>query len=207
MVYGDWGFIDEAGRPVDPPYQPGPWNLTRAVSTAHAIGGQPASFIRRRALERVGWLDASFRQCKDYEVWLRIGLGGVIAYTPMLLAYARNTPGISHQGHEVAEGYVRAIRKFFALPGLPPAFQEKRFQQRAWSNAHLRWGLYALRRGMHVRFFLRYFAKAFAVAPFNTPFLLKILLWETASSLWRRLLPRSTRLFLRRYLPYKGPPW
>lgn len=212
VVYGDWGVIDEAGRVVVPRRQPHPWDLAWAVATCHYIIPQPASFIRRRALEMVGWLDPTFnRQGKDHELWLRIGLRREIAYMPALLAYARATPGISQRGEEVAEGKVQLTRKFFSLPELPAVFREERFQRRALSNAHLRAAFCAWDGGRHSRLALRYLGRAIAIAPWNTPFVLKVLLWNAGSFVYRTVLPPywqgNIRTMRQRILPFLKAPF
>lgn len=211
VVYGDWGVIDEAGRVVVPRYQPPPWDLAWAVATCHHIIAQPASFIRRRALERGGWLDPAFKQGNDHELWLRLGLGGRFAYKPALLAYERATPGISTLGDRIAEAKVRLTRKFFSLPELPAAFREERFQRRALSNAHLRGALYAWYGGKHGRLAVRYVARAVVIDPGNIPFILKVLLWELGSFVYRSVLPlrwqENIRKARHRLLPFLRAPF
>ncbi len=38
---------------------------------------QPTVFIRRKVLDRVGWLDPSLRYCLDYDFWLRSAAQGI----------------------------------------------------------------------------------------------------------------------------------
>jgi hypothetical protein len=61
------------------------WDLEYAVEHCDHCIPQPAAFIRRRILEKVGWLDTAYISKKDHELWLRIGLAGVIRHIPVLL--------------------------------------------------------------------------------------------------------------------------
>src|SRR5256714_7335185 len=109
VVYGDCGQIDMEGNRVGMAYLK-EWDLEYAVENCDHCIPQPASFIRRSILERVGWLDTSFYQKKDHELWLRIGTVGTIAYLPALLAHARNQEGLSLDGRTAAPACVQVTR-------------------------------------------------------------------------------------------------
>jgi len=174
LVYGDYAFVDEEGKVISDILRPRRWDLFRAVKYCDWTIPQPASFIRRGVLEKVNWLDPSFIQKKDHELWLRIGLAGTIRYTPGVFAYARDCPGISQKGDEVAWACVRLTENFFAFPNLPVPLQRAQFRRRALSNAYLVGALYAFPgvNGGHRRMAVKYLLKACALDFLNVPFIL-----------------------------------
>jgi glycosyltransferase involved in cell wall biosynthesis len=156
VAYGDCAAVDIQENLVGMSYLHD-WDLEYAVEYCDHCIPQPAAFIRRRILEKVGWLDTAFYQKKDHELWLRIGLAGKIRYLPVTLAYARRMEGLSQDGRTAAPACVQVTRKFYSLADIPPQLQQKKW--RAFSNSYLRgmhyaygggrlWGLihyYALR--------------------------------------------------------------
>lgn len=166
LVYGDCGAIDADGNLVGMSYLH-EWELAYAVEHCDHCIPQPAAFLRRQILEKVGWLDTSFNYTKkDHELWLRIGLVGKIRHVPVLLAYARACPGYGAQrGDLAAEACVRLTRKFFALPGVPESIRKKR--RRAISNAYLRGLNYAFSHGRHWRVIVTCALRAVLADPCN----------------------------------------
>lgn len=164
-VYGDCGFTDAEGNLVAIHY-PSDWDLETAVVSCHHVIYQPASFLRRRILERVGWLDTTFRYNHDHELWYRVGLAGVIHRIPGVLAYAGT--GASYYvrlGQKTAAGCVALTQKFFSLPGVPPTLARRR--RRAVSNAHLVGARWAWGNGHHAGTALRYLLRGFLTDPSN----------------------------------------
>lgn len=140
VVYGDCGAIDTEGNPIGMSYLR-EWDLEYAVEYCDHCIPQPSAFIRRRALERVGWLDTNFILA-DQDLWYRIGLTGTMSYEPSLWSYARVHPSYWHsKSHIVAANCVQMVRKFFDNPDLSPNFH--RMKRRAISNAYLRGMYYA----------------------------------------------------------------
>ena len=136
VVYGNCGAIDEEGKRVGMSYLH-EWDLGYAVEYCDHCIPQPAAFIRRSALEKVGWLDTAFLSKKDHELWLRLGLAGQIHYAPVLLASARSCPGyLSHRGDITARACVALTKKFFRHPGVPNELRNKK--NRAISNSYIR---------------------------------------------------------------------
>ncbi|MBM4328815.1 MAG: glycosyltransferase [Deltaproteobacteria bacterium] len=167
VVYGDCGNIDADGTLEGMSYVRD-WDLAYAVKFHDHCIPQPAAFIRRAILEKVGFLDTRF-YAMDKELWWRIGLHGAIQRIPCLLAHARSTSGKSHDGPQMAEDCVRLARHFFALDQVPPELmQEKR---RALSNAYLRGVDYAYLFGPHWLLMCKYTLAALIVDPSNVPFL------------------------------------
>lgn len=158
VVYGDCGAIDADGELAGMSYLH-PWDLEYAVEFCDHCIPQPAAFMRRSVLEKVGWLDTSFVSKKDHELWLRIALAGSIEYLPVLLAHARITPGyMALRGDVTAAACVALTRKFFTLPDVPAGLRSKR--KLALSNAYLRGMEYAWQDGRHWRVVLAYGARA-----------------------------------------------
>jgi glycosyltransferase involved in cell wall biosynthesis len=163
VVYGDCGAIDGEGRFTGLSYLR-EWNLAYAVEHCDHCIPQPAAFMRRKILEKVGWLDVSFISKKDHELWLRIGLAGQIQHIPYLLAHARACPGyMSERGDVTAEACVKLTKKFFTLPDVPNNLRS--MQRRALGNAYLRGMDYAWQDGRYWRVILPYALRAASLNP------------------------------------------
>jgi glycosyltransferase involved in cell wall biosynthesis/SAM-dependent methyltransferase len=134
VAYGQCGRIDLDGNLIGMSYWRD-WNLDHAVEFCDHCIAQPASFIRRSAIDRVGKLDISFRQKMDHELWLRIGLEGKIRHLPTLLAHARFHPGVSFERSAPAT-CVQVTRKFYSFPNVPGHLRARR--SRALSNSYVR---------------------------------------------------------------------
>jgi len=148
------------------------WDLEYAVEYCDHCIPQPAAFIRRRILERVGWLDVDFYQKKDHELWLRIGLVGTIQHIPVLLAHERIHPGnLGYEGVSSARACVQLTKKFFTLPNVPESLKKKR--RRATSNAYLRGIDYAFYHGRHWPLIAAYTLKALVADLSNASGLLR----------------------------------
>jgi glycosyltransferase involved in cell wall biosynthesis len=86
VVYGDGDHIDEHDRVLEP-YPIEPWDYRRLTQTCFLC--QPATFFRRRLVERYGGLDSRLNFCMDYELWLRYGKHARFHYLPRKLAGSR----------------------------------------------------------------------------------------------------------------------
>lgn len=91
VVYGDCDYVDEAGHILGT-YPTRLYNYASLIRLAINYIPQPATFIRRRVLESVGFLDESLHFVMDYDYWLRVGLQHKIAYIPVKLAQMRLHP-------------------------------------------------------------------------------------------------------------------
>ena len=164
VVYGDCGAIDAEGSLIGMSYLH-EWDLEYAVEHCDHCIPQPAAFIRRRILEKVGWLDTAFYQKKDHELWLRIGLEGKIQHIPVVLAHARKIKGLSQDGETAATACVQVTEKFYSLPNVPPNLRRKR--RRAFSNSYLKGMHYAFAGGRHWNIIFDYALRAALVDPIN----------------------------------------
>lgn len=88
MVYGDGRLIDEAGRTLAPFRFTEPFNWRRLVEV-HDYILQPTAFVRREALEAVGYLDEGLTWAMDWDLWIRIGRRFAVHYLPIPLAEVR----------------------------------------------------------------------------------------------------------------------
>jgi glycosyltransferase involved in cell wall biosynthesis len=176
VVFGDCGSIDASGKQVGMSYLH-EWDLDYAVEFNDHCIPQPASFLRRKILDRVGFLDERF-YAMDKELWLRIGLQGKITHIPRLLAHARNTPGKIHNGQRMAQDCVEIIQHFYSLPNISEQLRSRK--KRAISNSYLRGISYALECGPHWCTILRFAYMAIVADPTNI----------------RQLLYRLSRRFL-----------
>jgi len=141
VVYGECGIIDASGRRVGKTLQLD-WDLEYAVVHCHHCLTQPAAFLRRSVVEEVGWLDESFYQKKDHELWLRMALASRIVRIEELLAHERNVPGLSFDGETAAPACPQVTRAFYSLPNVPKSLRKQR--RRAMSNSYRRGAEYAL---------------------------------------------------------------
>ena len=86
-VYGEGFHVDAAGAVLDR-YPTEPFDADRLREICFIC--QPTVFLRRDAIERVGYLDESLRYCMDYDLWIRLAKAGrTFSYTPHYLASTR----------------------------------------------------------------------------------------------------------------------
>jgi glycosyltransferase involved in cell wall biosynthesis len=89
-LYGDADYIDADDR-VQGTYPTRAWDLTALRDSCYLA--QPATFFRRRLVERFGGLDERLHYCMDYELWLRYGEQTDFVYLPVVLAACRMYKG------------------------------------------------------------------------------------------------------------------
>ncbi len=108
VIYGNCGSIDADGNLVGMSYLHD-WELDYAVENCDHCIPQPAAFIKRKILEKIGWLDTNILKT-DHELWLRIGLNGKIKHIPITLASARNIRGHSFDGTRMAPSCIQVTK-------------------------------------------------------------------------------------------------
>jgi glycosyltransferase involved in cell wall biosynthesis len=164
VIYGECGSINAEGTFTGLSYLH-KFDLKHAVIECDHCIPQPAAFIRRTALENIGWLDGSFNLSKkDHELWLRLAIEGHFVYTPSLLAHARSTPGyMSERGNVTARACVRLTRKFFKLPRIPEEIRS--LKRVAIGNAYLKGADYAFIDGRHMGVVFRYCIRSIILQP------------------------------------------
>lgn len=86
VIYGDAHHIDQNDQ-VMQTYPSHPWSYRYLQQDCFIC--QPATFFRRRLVDRYGPLDPSLRYCMDYELWLRYGQQVDFYYLPQVLAGSR----------------------------------------------------------------------------------------------------------------------
>lgn len=122
ILYGDCDYIDSENR-VLRPYPTQPFDFKQLVSYAINYIPQPATFMRRRLLDSVGYLDENLHYTMDFDCWLRAGIGCKFAYLPARLAMLRvhEEAKSSASLGEFAAELVGIYENFFNLSGLPPS--------------------------------------------------------------------------------------
>lgn len=196
VIYGDCGVIDEKGKTQPYILRPRKWDLAHSVKYCDHIIYQPSSFMRRRILEKVNWLDPSFKYGKDRDLWLRIGLLGEIEYVPIHFGNANSCQGISQHGLSMSESCIKLTEKFFSNPSLPLLYKFLSFQRRSLSNAYLVGSLYAWDGGRCVKRMLSYLFTSLLTDPLNLPYVLL----RFHSHIVISLLPEYPKMILKRIL-------
>ena len=162
VVYGDSVDVNRKGQVVGSTYSR-EWDFFRAVEYCDPGIPQPASFIRRQIIEKVGGIDTSLRRI-DHDLWLRIGLIGTIQHIPKPLARASNGRGASFE-KVIAGECILVTKKFFSLPNVPETLFKKK--KRIFSNAYIRAAEYAWLAGPHFSSMTVFGLKALWTDPSN----------------------------------------
>jgi glycosyltransferase involved in cell wall biosynthesis len=110
-LYGECAVVGPDGQHLWTE-RPGPYHFERLLRRGNYLA-QPAVFLRRRVLERVGLLDESLEYAMDYDLWLRLR-GARVAHVPRVLATfrwypssktARNTRGNWRESMRIVRRY------------------------------------------------------------------------------------------------------
>lgn len=98
-VYGQADLVDVDGIAYAR-FPTEPWNPARLYASCYIC--QPALFLRRRAIDKVGLLNADLHFCMDYEYWLRMARAGlVVREIPAKLAASRMYPTNKSMGSRI----------------------------------------------------------------------------------------------------------
>lgn len=115
FVFGNVRVVDPSGSVLNT-LSYGDWGLDELMSF-HIIG-QPAVFIRRSALEEVGFLNTSFHFMLDHHLWLRLASIGEMNYIPELWASAHYHEGCKNlaQAAEFGKEAFRIVEWMSSAP-------------------------------------------------------------------------------------------
>ncbi|MEP6871262.1 MAG: glycosyltransferase family 2 protein [Anaerolineaceae bacterium] len=135
VVYGSSRFINRTGREIWR-LKSRPWSFGRSLLYCDHIIDQPASFLRRAIVDRVGPLRDRCLHDQDY--WLRIGLArGRFAAIPNVLADSRVYKDNMGSAPEIIIPMkVEVIDRIYRENELPDFYLRRR--RRAMSNARVR---------------------------------------------------------------------
>jgi glycosyltransferase involved in cell wall biosynthesis len=137
ILYGDCDCMDQNGT-VLMPYPAESFDLRKLVLKTINYIPQPATFIRRRVLDKIGMLDETLHYVMDFDYWLRAGIEHNFAYLPAPLAklrihaQAKSSADLGRFGAEL----IKIYHQFFASPNLPDSL--RRIRPRAMSNIYYR---------------------------------------------------------------------
>jgi len=117
VVYGRADHIDADDRVIEP-YPTEEWDPERLAEVCFLC--QPATFLRRAAIERHGLLNVGLRYCMDYEYWLRLSRAGArFLHLPETLAGSRLHQATKTLGQRIpvhAEMNTMLRRRLGAVP-------------------------------------------------------------------------------------------
>ncbi len=137
VLYGDCEIIDQAGKFLQF-YPTQPFNFEKLILVAENFIPQPATFIRRKVLEDIGYLDETLHFVMDFDYWLRAGKAHRIAFIKERLArlrthnQAKSITSLGNFGKEL----VLIYEKFFSTSDLPDHIRP--LKQKAMSNIYYR---------------------------------------------------------------------
>lgn len=120
LLYGDCDFLDEAGGIIER-YPAEAHDFHKLVVTTVNYIPQPATFMRRKLLQQVGYLDEELQYVMDLDYWLRAGIHHEFTYLPERLAglrihgEAKSVAGLDKNAIALETIY----EKFFKLSDLP----------------------------------------------------------------------------------------
>jgi len=137
FAYGNTELIDENSNVIGPD-RGSPVEYIHMLRTLVIPIPQPGSFIRRKTLAQVGFLDEEWRVVLDRDFFIRCGLVCEMHYIPFTIAQFRIHPGSKSIAARLCwkSELPRMYHKFFANPDLPP--QVRAVKGEALSNAYYR---------------------------------------------------------------------
>ncbi len=101
MVFGDAITINDQGQPLSR-LTFDDWGLPEFMR--FRIICQPAVFMRKAILDRVGYLDPSFHYLLDHQLWIRLARLAPVQHIPDTLAAARHHPAAKNVSQAAAFG-------------------------------------------------------------------------------------------------------
>ncbi|HZN13806.1 MAG TPA: glycosyltransferase family 2 protein [Acidimicrobiales bacterium] len=120
-VYGDAVEFFEDGTEYRAPVV-APFNLWRLINIFDYIV-QPATFLRRAAVEEAGWLDDSLHYGMDWDLFIRLGVKRPLVYVPKTFARARiHAAAKTRTGGRTRFRELARIIRRYAPKRRPPAY-------------------------------------------------------------------------------------
>jgi glycosyltransferase involved in cell wall biosynthesis len=161
VAYGELAGVDLEGqlvwygRPLE-------WDLEHAIINCDHVIFQPAAFIRRSILDRVGYLYPAWAH--DHDLWLRISLGGgKLLPVRCHLGNGRIWEENQHRSPAFLEAMLQVNKRALLHPNLPEHLRKK--SNRIISNSYLRCCLYLPKGALRSRLVFGF--KAFMTNPGN----------------------------------------
>ena len=120
--------VDRDGNPKGKPFG-SEFNLVDTLVTSRNTVAQQSTFISRKALECVGYLDNDLHMSMDWDLWVKIGARYPVKFVPKAWSRIREWSDtktntlLHHSGPE----HVRIVQKLFedGNTGLSPALRRK----------------------------------------------------------------------------------
>lgn len=137
ILYGSCDMIDSRSNIIKA-YPTRPFDFVELVRSTINYIPQPATFLRRRVIEKAGWLDETLSFVMDFDYWLRAGLQHKIVYFPEKLAELRlhaTAKSVAQLGNFAAE-LVQIYSNFFGRNDLPSEIRA--IGHEALANIYLR---------------------------------------------------------------------
>ncbi|MBU1074067.1 glycosyltransferase, partial [bacterium] len=145
VVYGNFQFIDGAGRPIET-YRPPTYSgrITAELLVDNFVHF-PTALVRRSIIEEEGGFDESLSMGIDFDLWLRISVDHDFLFLPDILVDYRIWEGqMSHRTGERLDNAFKLMHRFLAdHPGCVTGVQKRR----AWAHTYVSRGLWKTRRG------------------------------------------------------------
>ena len=140
LLYGLCEYFDERGLVT---VMGRPYNVLKSLYDAHAAPiPQPAAFVRKRGLEKVGLLDIRLKQSMDKDLWQRLAAVGEVSFVPEIWARFRLHDSQLSQVHRHDESFLLALERLLALQNLFSLVdlptEVRLLKRRAFAITHLR---------------------------------------------------------------------
>jgi len=134
MLYGECNIIDENGKVIGR-FGAEDFELKKIICD-RCIVPQPAAFLRRAVLDKVGYLNTSLYMAMDLELWIRISMRFKVKYVPHVLANFRLSPSAktSSETPRFSRDRFAILDETFSNLELPEEIRSLRNQ--AYSYAH-----------------------------------------------------------------------
>ena len=135
IVHGDWLEMDEQARLLRGLRS---WNVRLdELLLFEAWVGQPTVFLRRRVVERIGYLDDRLHLAMDFDYWLRAMRCCVLLHVPEVWARVRIHPlaKTKVRSRETLGDHLDVLRRVFSDGTLPAALRQ--LERRSISRAFL----------------------------------------------------------------------